>query len=105
MNNFKKMVEADRDAIFLNFDEFGEMHDIEGRPAKVVIDEPMMGESAMAAIGLAECDIILYAKAEELPHIRMEGESLNVDGREFTVQSWREDYGMAEIHLAQQVSR
>ena len=105
MGDFRKMVRDDRDAVFLNLAEFGEMHSIEGRPVKAVIDEPLSGESAMAAIGLAECDIIVFAKVEGLPRIRAEGSSLNVDGREFTVQSWREDFGVAEIRLAQQVSR
>ncbi len=105
MNKFKDIVQADRSAVFLNLDEFGEMHSIEGRAVTAVIDEPSTAKSAMDAIGLAECDIIVFARAEDLPCVRAEGESLNVDGREFTVQSWREDLGMAEIQLAQQISR
>ena len=105
MSAFRDMVRTDRDFVFLNLDEFGEIHMIEGCPAKAVIDDPILGKSAMDAIGLAECDIIVFAKVEELPCVRTEGESLNVDGREFTVQSWREDFGIAEIKLAQQISR
>lgn len=103
MSNFKAQLKADIDAIFLNFEEFAELHDIEGRPIKAVVDVPIFGESANASVGLSECDLLLFAKVEELPRIRPAGESLNVDGREFTIISWREDFGVAEIQLTQQM--
>lgn len=103
MNSFKWKLNADRDAVFLNSGEFAELHDIEGRPTMAVVDEPIFGESSAASVGLSECDMTVFAKAECLPRIRPAGESLNVDGREFTILSWREDFGMAEIRLAQQM--
>lgn len=103
MSNFKDQLKIDRDAVFLNLEEFAEPHDIEGRPAMAVVDEPIYGESTAASVGLAECDLLIFAKVEELPRIRSAGESLNVDGREFTILSWREDFGIAEIKLEQQI--
>lgn len=104
MSNFKIMVERDRDSVFLNPKEFGEMHEIEGRDIMAVIDTPSFEESAMAAVGLADCDILVFAKVEDLPRIRPAGESLNVDGREYSITSWGEDCGIAVIQLAQKIA-
>lgn len=95
------MVAADRDAVFFNLDEFGEKHRIEGKTITAVLDESENGESGAASIGLAEYDLIVFAKAEDLPKKRPAGESLNVDGREFSILSWCEDCGITEIKLAQ----
>lgn len=102
MSNFKAQLNADLDAVFLNLDEFAELHDIEGKPTMAVVDAPIFVESTAASVGLSECGLLIFAKVEELPRIRPAGESLNVDGREFTIISWREDFGLAEIQLSQQ---
>lgn len=104
MAKFKDMVAADRDAVFLNLDEFAEQHRVEGKMIVAVTDESIFGASGAASIGLAEYDLIVYVKVEDLPRKRPTGESLNVDGREFSIVSWREDCGIAEIQLAQQTA-
>ena len=101
MSKFTEMVAADRDDIFLNLDEFGERHRIEGKTITAVLEN---GESGAASIGLAEYDLVVFAKSEDLPKRRPAGESLNVDGREFSIVAWREDCGIAEIQLAQQTA-
>ena len=104
MSKFTEMVAADRDDIFLNLDEFGERHRIEGKTITAVLDESKNGESGADSIGLAEYDLVVFAKSEDLPKRRPAGESLNVDGREFSIVAWREDCGIAEIQLAQQTA-
>lgn len=104
MTKFAEMVTTDRDAVFLNPEEFGERHRIEGKAIVAVTDESTNGASGAASIGLAEYDLIVYAKVEDLPKKRPTGEALNVDGREFSILSWREDCGIAEIQLAQQIA-
>lgn len=95
---------ADR-GIFLNLDEFGDEHVIEGQTIVAVLDEETFSESKKGEdIGLAGCDCVLYAQVEDLPEQRASGESLNVNGREFTVVSWRTDGGMASIYLSQQMA-
>ena len=95
---------ADR-GIFLNLDEFGDEHVIEGRTIAAVLDEENFVESKKGEdIGLAAFDLVLYARTEDLPRQRPSGESLNVDGKECTVVSWRTDAGMATIYLSHQMA-
>lgn len=105
MSAFRDMVKTDRDGVFLNPDEFGDPHMIDGKEVMAVVDEPQLEGSSMDAAALAEVDIIVFAKCEDLPTPRPTGDTLIVDGRLFTVQTWRVDCGMAEIALAQQISR
>lgn len=95
---------ADR-GIFLNLDEFGDKHVIEGRTIAAVVDEEVFGESKKGEdIGLAAFDLVLYARVEDLPAQRPSGESLNVDGKECTIISWHTDAGMASVYLSHQMA-
>ena len=104
MSTFKEMMAADR-GIFLNLDEFGDKHVIEGRTITAVVDEEVFGESKKGDdIGLAAFDLVLFACCEDLPAQRPSGESLNVDGKECTIVSWRTDAGMASVYLSHQMA-
>jgi hypothetical protein len=101
MSSFKDMVKADR-GIFLNIDEFGEVHKVEGKSITVVIDDDKLRErQGGAEVGVAESSLLLFAYVEDLPPRRGAGESLNVDGREYIVNDWSEDMGVAQIALGQ----
>ena len=41
--------------------------------------------------------LLLYAAVEDLPARRPAGEGLNVDGREYIVNDWSEDMGIATV--------
>lgn len=104
MNSFKQMMAADR-GIFLNLDEFGDNHVIEGRSITAIVDDEVFGESKKGEdIGLAAFDLVLFARVEDLPSQRPSGESLNVDGKECTIISWRTDAGMASVYLSHQMA-
>lgn len=104
MNTLKSIMAADR-GIFLNLDEFGEEHEIEGQKITAMLDETTFDESKKGEdIGLAAFDCVLYACEEDLPEQRASGESLNVDGKECTVVSWKTDGGMASVYLSHQMS-
>lgn len=98
------MMAADR-GIFLNLDEFGDEHVIEGQTITAVLDEETFDESKKGEdIGLAAFDLVLFARVEDLPEQRPSGESLNVDGKECTIVSWRTDVGMASVYLSHQMA-
>ena len=102
MSTFKEMMAADR-GIFLNLDEFGDEHVIEGQTITAVLDEETFAESKNGEdIGLAA--FVLFARVEDLPEQRASGESLNVNGKECTIVSWRTDGGMASIYLSHQMA-
>ena len=95
---------ADR-GVFLNLDEFGYKHLIEGRTIVAIVDEEVFGESKKGEdIGLAAFDLVLFARCEDLPTQRPSGESLNIDGKECTIVSWRTDAGMASVYLSHQMA-
>ena len=104
MNTFKDMMAADR-GIFLNLDEFGDEHVIEGKAIVAMLDEETFSESKKGEdIGLAAFDCVLFARVEDLPERRASGECLNVNGKEFTVVSWRTDGSVASIYLSHQMA-
>ena len=104
MSAFKEMMAADR-GIFLNLDEFGEEHVVEGRNITAVLNDETLGESKKGEdIGLAAYDFVLFAREEDLPEQRASGESLNVNGKECTIVSWKTDVGISSIYLSHQMT-
>lgn len=98
------MMAADRD-VFLNLDEFGDEHVVEGQTITAVLDEETLDESKKGEdIGLAAYDCVLHARVEDLPDQRASGESLNVNGKECTIVSWRIAAGVATIYLSHQMA-
>ena len=99
------MVEADRLRTLLNLDEFGEKHTGEGRAIAAVLDDNALKErQGGQGLSGAEASLRLYAAVEDLPVRRTAGEGLNVDGREYIVNDWSEDMGIATVALGQTVT-
>lgn len=97
---FKDMVEIDRARVFLNLDEYGETHLIEGKDVVCVIDDDSLRErQAGAELAVAESSKLLYAAVEDLPRRRRAGAALNIDHQEYIIDDWSEDMGMATIVL------
>ncbi len=98
---FKEMVAADNAATFLNLDEFGEIHTVEGQQITAIMDSQALKErQAGAELSVAEASLLLYAVVGDLPEERAPGATLNVDGCEYIVSDWSVDAGMATIALS-----
>ena len=103
--DFKEMVANDLRTTFLHLKEFGEEHRIEGKTIPAVIDEnALKRRQGGQELGVAESSLQLYAAVEDLPARRPAGEGINVDGREYIINDWSEDMGMATIALGQTVT-
>lgn len=99
--NFKETVARDR-ALFLNPDEFGEEHKIDGKMVTVVLDDNALKErQGGAELSVAESSLLIYAAVEELPTPKAPGAGMNVDGREYIVDDWSIDMGIATVALRQ----
>lgn len=99
--SFKEMVARDR-ALFLNLDEFGEEHRIDGRKVTVVLDDNALKErQGGAELSVAESSLLIYAAVEDLPTPKAPGAGMNVDGREYIVDDWSIDMGIATVALRQ----
>lgn len=105
MGGFKEMVEHDIKAVFVDFDFFGEVHRIEGKDIVIVVDNDALKEKQGGQdLAVAESSTLFYAHVEDLPKRRPAGQSLNVDGRECTIDDWAEDMGLATIALRENIT-
>lgn len=100
--SFKEQIQQDLDAVFLNLDEFAELHRIEGTEIAVVVDSDRLNKLKQGQIlGLVEADMLLMGRASDFPANLEPGRLLNVDGRELIVASSGKDMGLVEVALSQ----
>lgn len=101
---FKDMVAADRTAVFINQDFFGEEYRIEGKPTPIVLDvDELVKRQGGQDLAVAESSTLFYAREEDLPPRRVPGQSLNVNGRECIVDDWKVDMGIATVVLRENI--
>ena len=102
MSAFKDMVARDLDAVFLNVDEFAELHMVEGKEIPVVMDDDRLTTLKKGQIlGLVEADMLLMGKVSDFPADMEPGRLLNVAGRELIVSKSSRDMGLIEAALRQ----
>lgn len=100
--SFKDQIKRDIDTVFLNLDEFAELHRIEGKQIPVVVDDNQLTELKKGQIlGLVEADMLLMGRECDFPANLAPGRLLNVDGRELIVVNSGKDEGLVEVALSQ----
>lgn len=100
--NFKNQLARDIDAVFLNLDDFAEIHRVEGVQIAVVVDNDQLNNLKQGQIlGLVEADILLMGRETDFPANLEPGRLLNVDGRELIVANSGKDMGLVEVALRQ----
>ena len=100
--SFIEQIQKDLDAVFLNIDEFAELHRVEGVQIAVVIDNDQLNQMKQGQIlGLVEADMLLMGRESDLPADLEPGRLLNVDGRELIVENSGVNMGLVEIALRQ----
>lgn len=100
--SFKEQILKDLDAVFLNLDEFAEIHRIEGAKIAVVVDSDQLNKLKKGQIlGLVEADMLLMGRESDFPADLDPGRLLNVDGREMIVANSGRDMGFVEVALRQ----
>lgn len=105
MSGFKEMVAADRSAVFLDLDFFGELFRVEGKEIPIVLDNDELKERQGGQdLAVAESATLFYARVEDLPHRRAPGQNLNVNGRECIVDAWQVDMGIATVVLRENIT-
>lgn len=102
---FKDMVAADRSAVFLDREFFGEEYRVEGKTIAIVLDnDELKKRQGGQDLAVAESATLFYARADDLPPRRIPGAALNVNGRECIIDDWQEDMGMATIVLRETIT-
>lgn len=103
--SFKDQIKQDLSDIFLNLDEFADLHRIEGREVPVVIDSDIMAKLSKIGDnrihGMDEADMIIMGKASDLPENLDPGRLLNLDGREVIVVTTTSEMGLVQIAVRQ----
>lgn len=104
MSGFKEMVAADRSAVFLDLDFFGELFRVEGKEIPIVLDiDELKERQGGQDLAVAESATLFYARTEDLPPRRSPGQNLNVNGRECIVDAWQENMGMTTVVLRENI--
>lgn len=103
--SFKDQIKQDLSDIFLNLDEFADLHRIEGKEVPVVIDSDIMAKLSKIGDnrihGMDKADMIIMGKASDLPENLDPGRLLNLDGREVIVVTTTSEMGLVQIAVRQ----
>lgn len=103
----KEQIEADIDLVFLNFDEFAEYHKIEGKQVLCIVDSDKLNEIKLSQklksqlLDIVEADLLVIAKAVDLPKNLSPGNNIRFDNKEMIIQYSSVSMGIAEIALVQ----
>ena len=103
--SFKDQIKQDLSDIFLNLDEFADLHRIEGKEVPVVIDSDIMAKLSKIGDnrihGMDEADMVIMGKASDLPENLDPGRLLILDGREVIVVTTTSEMGLVQIAVRQ----
>lgn len=100
---FKDLIHEDLN-VFFNFNEFGEMHELDGTPTLIVLDDEgskeLSGTIEMENTmrGIFQETLTIYVKSAdyEKPDV---GYRLNLDGKDYYVTSASKSSGLLRIDL------
>ena len=106
MMGFKEQVAADVSAVFLNPNEFGERHNLDGTDCICVISGDMT-EKRNASLhggqrtpeGLHGDYLTVCVRTDDLLSVPKQGTNFKVDGKRYTVDTCTEDMGMLTMTL------
>lgn len=97
MSRFKAAVQNDIKAVFLNSEEFGEWHTLNGVNVQCVIDRNLTQDySDSHILGVFVNILTIYVDSSDMP-TPVEGEILSVDGSLHLVKSISGEGGMLVI--------
>lgn len=99
---FKEIIKADINNVFLNNDEFSDMHMINGNEMPAIIDEMELNErekKLMVRDGTYKKQKLIYVSAENYGNPPKINRPFDLDGRGYLVKEVTEEDGMYSITL------
>lgn len=102
--SFKDCIAADIHQVFLNEDEFAEIHTVDGRPMRVILDDDGLQQRDAARGGVHSDGIyntrrLIYLSKEDYGGRPAPGKALNLDGRIWYVVQTEDAAGLLSIEL------
>ena len=103
LSPFKRLVLNDVRQVFLNLEEFGETHNINGKSAVVIFDdvEHVEREKRVQSHmdGVYSRQMFLYIASEDFGKLPAQGSTVKVDGRIYTTVDATDECGIFAITL------
>ncbi|MCM1122546.1 MAG: hypothetical protein NC416_08185 [Eubacterium sp.] len=103
MKTFKDILQQDIKRTFLNIDEFGEMHDINGQEVTIIIDENELTEREKRLRRnegeLHKKQLLFYIAAEDFGNLPAPGKVLKLDQKSYIITDAEDEGGIYSISL------
>lgn len=100
---FKEVLQRDIKSVFLNFNEFGEYHKINGAEVLVIIDENELTEREKRVRnnekGLYMRQLLFYVSAEDFGQLPLPGKVLTLDDRKYRITDAQDEGGIYSVSL------
>ena len=103
MSFFKDMVERDNGNVFMNLDELGEEHIINGKTVRCVLQE----KTIMAVDQLrfmSQDTVILFALEADFPERVAYSGVIRIDDVQYETVSWNVEFGMVTAELVRRAN-
>ena len=102
--SLKDKILEDINSVFLNLEDFGEIHTVDGKSVVCMFDDDALKiRSGSNELSVSESTLLLFAKESDLSR-KIAGDEILIDGRIYIVDDWKVNFGVAEIVLHQNVS-
>ncbi|MDR1912965.1 MAG: hypothetical protein LBQ68_00575 [Clostridiales bacterium] len=104
MANFKEQINADLSSVFINEDEFGSVHNIDGVDMLIVLDNDELERRKQSKIndytgGVYEGDLLFYALEDEFGYRPKIDQIIRFDGAKYRITDFSSDMGVYIIAL------
>ena len=107
MRTFKEQIERDNRSVFMNFDEFGAIHRLNGKKKLVIVDEIELTDrekrirsgDGIKGEGLHKKQLLFYIEAEKFGPLPSPGNLLNFDGKDYNITDANDEDGIYSISL------
>jgi hypothetical protein len=102
-SKFKQVIESDVMSVFLNGDDFGEEHSIDGEPVCCILATDHSAPLGSAPnMGVSDADVELYASEADVKRGRA-GEHIMIDQVVYVIDTWQVDMGIVHATLSRAV--
>lgn len=106
MNTFKSQVEKDNGSVFLNPDEFGATHTINGKEVQSVVQNVLTSAEATTGGSVKEIypgvygsHVMVNCMKKDMEEMPVYGMVIDLDDHEYMVEQVNDDMGMLTILL------
>lgn len=102
-NTFKELLRTDVGTVFMNPNEFGESHTVNGKQMNILIDDNELTEREKRMQsnmdGVFKKQTLIYVSAITFGPLPAVGRPITIDGKSFEVVESLNEHGIYSLHL------